>query len=166
MTRYLSPRGAVPHVRGLLAVLGLFIAAVPGLACASQWRYATLPDPNTGVTLRLATVESFGFEGTLMVRMGPEGSVNVAFGVPATIVCTDPCQVRARLDNDEAMREARYPGAQRNMLFLSPRSLSFAQIQAGRRLDIEVQTREHGWRVLSFDVRGFDSDRLINVHRR
>jgi hypothetical protein len=112
--------------------------------------------------LRLASVESSGWKGTLLVRMVPEGGVNVAFGVPATIVCSNPCKVRARLDgSDDGQRDARFPGNLRNMLYLSPDTLPFAKIRKASKLEIEVETKEYGWRVLSFDVRGFNIDRLI-----
>jgi hypothetical protein len=93
--------------------------------------------------------------------MVPEGAVNVAFGVPATIVCSNPCKIRARVDgNDNRQRDARYPGNQRNMLFFSPDTLSFAKLRQASKLEVEVETREYGWRVLSFDIRGFNIDRL------
>jgi len=138
--------------------LALCVASMPSLA---QWKYSSFPDPNAGVTLRLASVESTGWKGTLLVRMLPEGTVNVAFGVPATIVCSNPCKVRARLDgSDDGHRDARYPGNQRNMLFFSPDSLPFAKIRKASKLEVEVETKEYGWRVLNFDVRGFNIDRL------
>lgn len=136
----------------------LLAASPPSLA---QWKYSSFPDPNRGVTLRLASVESTGWKGTLLVRMLPEGAVNVAFGVPATIVCSNPCKVRARLDgSDDRQRDARFPANQRNMLFFSPDTLPFAKIRQASKLEVEVETKEHGWRVLSFDVRGFSIDRL------
>jgi hypothetical protein len=93
--------------------------------------------------------------------MVPEGSVNVAVGVPATIVCANPCKVRARLDgNDDSQRDARYPGNQTNMLFFSPQTLPFARIRTASKLEIELETKGYGWRVLSFDIRGFNIDRL------
>jgi hypothetical protein len=109
----------------------------------------------------LASVESSGWKGTLLVRMLPDGAVNVAFGVPATIVCSNPCKVRARLDgSDDRQRDARYPGNQRNMLFFSPETLPFSKIRLASKLEVEVETKEFGWRVLSFDVGGFNIDRL------
>lgn len=138
--------------------LALCVTSSSSLA---QWKYSSFPDPNTGVTLRLASVESTGWKGTLLVRMLPEGTVNVAFGVPATIVCSNPCKVRARLDrSDDGQRDARYPGNQRNMLFFSSDSLSFAKIRKASKLEVEVETQEFGWRVLNFDVRGFNIERL------
>lgn len=142
----------------LAVPLALCAASAPSLA---QWKYSSFPDPNAGVTLRLASVESGGWKGTLLVRMLPEGTVNVAVGVPATIVCSNPCKVRARLDgSDDGQRNARYPGSQRNMLFFSPDTLPFAKIRQASKLEVEVETKEYGWRVLSFDVRGFNIDRL------
>jgi len=127
----------------------------------AQWKYSSFPDPDSGLKLRLATVESSGWRGTLLVRMAPEGGVNVAFGVPATIACSNPCKVRARLDGEEnSHRDARYPGNQRNMLYFSPETLPFARIRKASKLEVEVETMEHGWRLLSFDVRGFDINRL------
>ncbi len=131
------------------------------LSARAQWKYSSFPDPSSGVELRLASVESKGWNGTLLVRMLPEGGVNVAFGVPATILCTNPCRVWARLDgSDVGQREARYPGNQRNMLFFSPDNLPFARIRKASTLEVEVETKEFGWRVLSFDVRDFKIDRL------
>jgi hypothetical protein len=92
--------------------------------------------------------------------MGSEGSVNVAFGVPATILCANPCKIRARLDGDDQQRDARPPGNQTNMLFFSPQMLPFATIRKSSKLEIEVETKQYGWRVLSFDIRGFNVDRL------
>ena len=93
--------------------------------------------------------------------MVPEAGVSVAFGVPATIVCQNPCQVMARLDGGKMeKRDARYPGNQKNMLFFSPDTLSFATIRKASKLEVEVETKEFGWRVLIFDVRGFNVDRL------
>jgi hypothetical protein len=93
--------------------------------------------------------------------MSPEGFVNVAFGVPGTIVCSNPCKVRARLNgSDDGQRDARFPGNQRNMLYFSPETLPFAKIRNASKLEIEIETKEYGWRVLSFDVRGFNIDRL------
>lgn len=135
--------------------------AVTSLSSWAQWKYSTFPDPGNGATLRLASVESSGWKGTLLVRMLPEGTVSVAFGVPATILCTNPCKVRARVDGkDDAQRDARYPGNQSNMLFFSPQSLPFARIRTASKLEIEVETKEHGWRVLTFDIRAFDISRL------
>lgn len=144
---------------GQLFAISLTLCAISTPALA-QWKYSSFPDPNVGVQLRLASVESTGWKGTLLVRMLPEGGVNVAFGVPATIVCSNPCKVRARLDGSDAQREARYPGNLRNMMFFSPDALSFANIRKASKLEIEVETAEYGWRVLSFDVRGFSIDRL------
>ena len=142
----------------LTVSLALCAASAPSLA---QWNYSSFPDPDVGVMLRLASVESSGWKGTLLVRMAPEGGVNVAFGVPATIVCSNPCKVRARLDgSDDGQRDARFPGNLRNMLFLSPDTLPFAKIRKASKLEIEVETKEYGWRVLSFDLRGFNIDRL------
>lgn len=138
--------------------LALTVALVPAFA---QWKYSSFPDPNTGATLRLASVESSGWTGTLLVRMLPEGAVHVAFGVPATIMCSNPCKVRARLDgSDNRNQDARYPGNQRNMLFFSSDTLPFAKIRNASRLEVEVETLEHGWRVLSFDIQGFNINRL------
>lgn len=96
-----------------------------------------------------------------MVRMLPEGTVSVAVGVPASIVCSNPCKVRARLDgNEDSQRDARYPGNQRNMLFFSPQTLPFERLRKASKLEVELETKEYGWRVLSFDVRGFNIDRL------
>jgi len=131
------------------------------MSASAQWKYSNFPDPGTGETLRLASVESSGWTGTLLVRMAPDGGVNVAFGVPATIVCTNPCRIRASLDGSGALqRDARYPGNRRNMLFLSSETLPFAKIRQSSKLELEVETKEHGWRVLSFDVRGFNINRL------
>jgi hypothetical protein len=142
----------------LAVPLALCAASTPSLA---QWKYSSFPDPNAGVMLRLASVESSGWKGTLLIRMLPEGTVNVAFGVPATIVCSSPCKVRARLNgSDDGQRDARYPGSQRDMLFFSPGTLPFAKIRQASTIEIEVETKEYGWRVLSFDVRGFNIDRL------
>lgn len=127
----------------------------------AQWSYSNFPDPISGQKLRLASSESSGWKGTLLVRMLPEGTLSVAFGVPATIVCPNPCKVYARLDGiDDGKRDARYPGNQTNMLFFSPLTLPFANIRKSSKLEIEVETKEYGWRVLTFDVRGFDIDRL------
>jgi hypothetical protein len=132
--------------------------SVPTLA---QWKYSSFPDPDTGLPLRLASSESIAWKGTLLVRMAPEGNVNVAFGVPATIICSSPCKVRARLDgSDDGQRDARYPGIRRNMLYFSPDALPFAKIRKASKLEVEVETKEFGWRVLNFDVRGFNIDRL------
>jgi hypothetical protein len=93
--------------------------------------------------------------------MLPEGAVNLAFGVSATIICSNPCKVRARLDGtDDSLRDARFPGNQINMLFFSPQSLPFERIRKASKLEIEVETKEYGWRVLTFDVRGFEINRL------
>lgn len=46
------------------------------------------------------------------------------------------------------------------MLFLSSETLPFAKIRQSSKLELEVETKEHGWRVLSFDVRGFNINRL------
>jgi hypothetical protein len=138
--------------------LALCAASAPSLA---QWNYSSFPDSSAGVTLRLASVESSAWRGTLLVRMSPEGFVNVAFGVPGTIVCSNPCKVRARLNgSDDGQRDARFPGNQRNMLYFSPETLPFAKIRNASKLEIEIETKEYGWRVLSFDVRGFNIDRL------
>ena len=127
----------------------------------AQWNYSNFPDPYTGQTLRLASIESSGWQGKLLVRMLPEGTVSVAFGVPATIMCSNPCTVYARLDGiDGSQRDVRYPGNQTNMLFFSPQTLPFAKIRKSSKLEVEIQTREFGWRVLTFDVSGFDIDRL------
>lgn len=127
----------------------------------AQWSYSNFPDPISGQKLRLASSESSGWKGTLLVRMLPEGTVSVAFGVPATIVCPNPCKVYARLDGiDDGKRDARYPGSQTNMLFFSPQTLPFAILRKSSKLEVEVETKEYGWRVLIFDVRGFDIDRL------
>lgn len=141
----------------LTVSLALCAASAPSLA---QWNYSSFPDPNVGVMLRLASVESSGWKGALLVRMLPEGSVNVAFGVSGTIVCPNPCKVRARLDGSDGQRDARFSGDQKNVLFLSPETLPFAKISKASKLEIEIETKEYGWRVLSFDVRGFDIDRL------
>lgn len=145
-------------VQCLAASLLLCTVSIHSLA---QWKYSSFPDPDNQAKLRLASVESSGWRGTLLVRMLPEGTVSVAFGVPATIVCANPCKVRARLDGtDDVRSDARYPGNQRNMLFLSPETLPFAKIRKASKLEVEVETKEHGWRVLTFDVRGFEIDRL------
>ena len=131
------------------------------LSAVAQWKYSNFPDPNTGSTLRLASVESSNWNGTLLVRMLPDANVSVAFGVPATIVCQSPCQVVARLDGGKReKRDARFPGNQKNMLFFSPETLSFATIRKASKLEVEVETKEFGWRVLVFDVRGFSIDRM------
>lgn len=145
-------------IQSFAAFLLLYTATTYSLA---QWKYSSFPDPNNGTRLRLASVESSGWNGTLLVRMLPEGTVSVAFGVPATIVCTNPCRVRARLDGtDDGQRDARFPGNQKNMLFFSPQTLPFARIRKASKLEVEVETKEHGWRVLTFDVHGFEIDRL------
>lgn len=127
----------------------------------AQWKYSKFPDPKAAVTLRLASLESNGWNGTLLVRMHPEGTVNVAVGVPATIVCSNPCKVRARVDgSDDAQRDARYPGSQVNMLFFSPQTLPFEKLRHASRLEVELETKEYGWRVLSFELRDFNIDRL------
>jgi hypothetical protein len=46
------------------------------------------------------------------------------------------------------------------MLFFSPETLSFATIRKASKLEVEVETKEFGWRVLVFDVRGFSIDRM------
>jgi hypothetical protein len=38
--------------------------------------------------------------------------------------------------------------------------LPFATIRKSSKLEIEVETKQYGWRVLSFDIRGFNVDRL------
>jgi hypothetical protein len=136
----------------------LFASATHALA---KWKYSSFIDPNNGAQLRLASVESIGRKGTLLVRMLPEGSVSVAFGVPATIICTNPCKIRGRLDGkDNQLRDARYPGNQMNMLYFSPQTLPFAKLRSASILEVEVETKEHGWKVLSFDTRGFSIGRL------
>lgn len=140
-------------------VVSLFLCVFSTYSIA-QWKYSSFSDPDSGFKLRLASVESNAWRGTLLVRMVPEGGVSVAFGVPATIACSNPCKVRARLDGKDGHRDARYPGNLRNMLFFSPDTLPFASIRKASKLEVEVETMEHGWRVLSFDVRGFDINRL------
>lgn len=151
--------------RHLLRLSGAAFVALSSSNSFAQWNYTNFPDPGTGEILRLALVKSSSWKGTLFVRMSPEGTVNVAFGVPATILCSTSCRVLARIDGKEtALRDARYPGNMRNMLYFSPDSLSFARIRAAEKVEVEVETKEYGWRVLTFDTRDFDMNRL-NIGR-
>lgn len=96
-----------------------------------------------------------------MVRLSPEGGANIVLGTKNAIVCADPCKVRISFDGkDGGLREARYPGSIKNMLYLSPQQTPLKMVKSSKRIEVEIQTQDFGWRVMQFDTTNFDLDRL------
>ena len=151
-----------------LRVISLLITSVAilGWCIPSQahWEYTGVADPQTKQLLRIATSKSLTWEGVLMVRLSPEGGANIVLGTKGAIICADPCTVRIAFDGkDGGMREARYPGSIKNMLYLSPRETTLNMIKSSKKIEVEIKTLDFGWRVMQFDTANFDLDHLIRV---
>jgi hypothetical protein len=143
----------------LVLILGFCLSA------EARWDYGVVADPQTHQPIRIAASKSNSWEGTLMIRLSPEGGVNIVLGTVGTIICAEPCRLRIAFDGvDEGLRDARFPGNIKNMLYLSPQLTPFKKVKGSKRIDVEIQTQEFGWRVMTFDTRDFDLDRLNKTH--
>ncbi len=135
------------------------VTTTPTPAAASRWQYSKEKDAGTGKEFALASTASVGYRGTLMVRMSAEGG-HVVIGVPGTIVCPQPCQIRAQVDGSAEARDARTAAGRTDMLYFSPQALPASRVARSQKISMEVNLGADGWRVLTFDTAGLDWSKL------
>lgn len=133
----------------------------PGVdAPGSHWKYWRLQDPEYNAVIGIATSESVGYRGTLMVRLTPDGGMTVSVGVHGTIVCPEPCKIRAQVDSETKERDARPPGHINNVLYFTRETLPASMATNSHWIDMEINLGDDGWRVFTFNTDGFDWSRM------
>jgi len=126
----------------------------------SGWVYSSLIDPGTGEKFMVASTESVGYKGTLMLRVGADGGRHVVVGVPASISCQEPCKIRAQVDGATELRDARPVSGRSDMLYFSRETLPASMVAKSKQVEMEINLGKDGWRVLSFHTSELDWLRL------